>query len=371
MAKAKYSKGKDGYFRAKVWDGTYNPDGSKHRINLISKKSSADLEKKVNELKDKVYKREYVTSSDISLYDYAIEWLDTYKVNRSRNTYLMYRNIIDKHIIDLSDIPLQHLTHARLQSLINERVDRPRTCQQLALTLKQILKSASKAQLIPINVAHALVDDLELPSYKSKEKRALTELEIKAIKTADFTDREKCFVYLLYSCGLRRGEALALTKYDISLENAEISITKSMAFEVNKSYIKETKTVRGQRTVPMPGYLKDFLKDYIKTVDNYLITKVDGSEMTLSSFEKMWEQIIKKMNIAAGGTDTIRIIHGLTPHIFRHNYCTRLCYQVPAISTKMIAKLLGDTEKMVIDVYSHILVDKEQVNNSIETAISL
>jgi hypothetical protein len=37
----------------------------------------------------------------------------------------------------------------------------------------------------------------------------------------------------------------------------------------------------------------------------------------------------------------------------------------------MIAKLLGDTEKMVIDVYSHILVDKEQVNNSIETAISL
>ena len=100
MAKAKYSKGKDSYFRAKVWDGTYNPDGSKHRINIISKKSSADLEKKVNEFKDKVYKREYVTSSDISLYDYATEWLDTYKVNRSRNTYLMYKNIIDKHILD-------------------------------------------------------------------------------------------------------------------------------------------------------------------------------------------------------------------------------------------------------------------------------
>lgn len=41
------------------------------------------------------------------------------------------------------------------------------------------------------------------------------------------------------------------------------------------------------------------------------------------------------------------------------------------ISTKMITKLLGDDEKMVIDMYSHILVDKEQLNNSIETAISL
>lgn len=371
MAKAKYSKGKDGYFRAKVWDGTYNTDGSKHRINLISKKSSVDLEKKVNEFKDKVYKREYVSACNISLYDYAIEWLDTYKVNRARNTYLMYKNIIDKHIIDIGDIPMQNLTHARLQSLINDRVDRPRTCQQLALTLKQILKSASKAQIIPINVAHTLVDDLELPTYKSKEKRALTEIEIKAIKTADFTDREKCFVYLLYGCGLRRGEALALTKYDISLEKSEISITKSMAFETNKSYIKSTKTSRGQRTVPMPTYLFDFIKSYMNTVDDYLVTKVDGSEMTLSSFEKMWKKIIEKMNFAVGGTDTIRLIHGLTPHIFRHNYCTRLCYQVPSISTKMIAKLLGDTEKMVIDVYSHILVDKEQVNTSIETAISL
>ena len=371
MAKAKYSKGKDGYFRAKVWDGTYNADGSKHRINLISKKSSADLEKKVNTFKDRVAKREYVSVCDISLYEYALEWLDTYKVNRSRNTYLMYKNIIDKHIIDLADTPLQSLTHSRLQILINDRSDRPRTCQQLLLTLRQVLKSAAKSQLIPINVSYELFDGLELPTYKTEEKRALTDLEIKAIKTADFTDREKCFVYLLYGCGLRRGEALALTKYDISLEKAEISVNKSMAFDVNNSYIKETKTARGQRTVPMPGYLKDFLKGYIKTVDGYLITKADGAMATQSSFDRMWEQIIKKMNIAVGGTDEVKVIHNLTPHIFRHNYCTRLCYQVPAISTKMIAKLLGDTERMVSEVYSHILAEKEQVNDSIEKAISL
>ena len=371
MAKAKYSKSKDGYFRAKVWDGTYNADGSKHRINLTSKKSSADLEKRVNVLKDKVTKREYVSVCDISLYEYALEWLDTYKVNRSRNTYLMYKNIIDKHIIDLADIPLQSLTHSRLQVLINDRSDRPRTCQQLLLTLRQVLKSAAKSQLIPINVSYELVADLELPAYKSKEKRALADLEIKAIKTADFIDREKCFVYLLYGCGLRRGEALALTKYDISFEKAEINVCKSMAFDGNNSYIKETKTVRGQRTVPMPGYLFDFLKEYIKTVDNYLITKADGSMSTQSSFDRMWEQIIKKMNTAAGGTNEVKAIHNLTPHIFRHNYCTRLCYQVPAISTKMIAKLLGDTERMVSEVYSHILAEKERVNDSIEKAISL
>ena len=43
MAKAKYKKLEDGTFRTKIWDGTYNPDGSKHRVNLKSDKSSADL----------------------------------------------------------------------------------------------------------------------------------------------------------------------------------------------------------------------------------------------------------------------------------------------------------------------------------------
>ena len=59
-------------------------------------------------------------------------------------------------------------------------------------------------------------------------------------------------------------------------------------------------------------------------------------------------------------------IVGLTPHIFRHNYCTELCYQVPMISTKKIAKLMGDTEKMVLDVYSHIIEEKEDITGVLD-----
>ena len=53
MAKAKYKRGTDGYYRTKAWDGTFNADGTKHRINLKSDKSSRDLENQVNELKIK------------------------------------------------------------------------------------------------------------------------------------------------------------------------------------------------------------------------------------------------------------------------------------------------------------------------------
>jgi len=60
MAKAKYTKTKAGYFRTKVWDGPYNADGSKHRIDVTSKKSSADLERKVNEIKNRVIQNDFI-----------------------------------------------------------------------------------------------------------------------------------------------------------------------------------------------------------------------------------------------------------------------------------------------------------------------
>ena len=40
-------------------------------------------------------------------------------------------------------------------------------------------------------------------------------------------------------------------------------------------------------------------------------------------------------------------------------------------ATINLSRLLGDTERMVSDVYSHILEEKEQVNESIEKAVLL
>jgi integrase len=78
----------------------------------------------------------------------------------------------------------------------------------------------------------------------------------------------------------------------------------------------------------------------------------------------MWARILKGLNAAGAKAD------GLTAHVFRHNYCTMLCYQIPAVSIKMIAQLLGDTEKMVIEVYNHILLEKEDTASAIEKALN-
>ena len=79
MAKAKYKQNSRGAWETKIWDGTYNADGSKHRKRLVSRKSSADLEKQVNKLKNEVENGKFVQNTDIMFLDYAKHWLQMKK----------------------------------------------------------------------------------------------------------------------------------------------------------------------------------------------------------------------------------------------------------------------------------------------------
>lgn len=363
MAKAKYKQNSRGEWETKIWDGTYNADGSKHRKRLVSKKSSADLEKQVMRLKSDVENGQYVQSTDIMFTDYAKEWLRVKKGVREKNTRKMYQNIIEKHLAFLDGVKLSDIRNSHFQMAINNTLNQPRTCQQIYITFKQILKMAVTDNYIGSGMFEMICADINLPKYTKPSKRPLTKEEKDAIKKADFTDREKAFVYIIYSCGLRRGEALALSKFDFKFADDKntVSITKTLIFDKNASEIKDMpKTDNGIRTLPIPNSTAIFLKSYVSGLNGtYLFTCLDGSPITHSSYVKMWASIVKKMNYSIGGTDAFPKIGGLTAHIFRHNYCTNLCYKVPEISVKMIANLMGDTEKMVLEVYNHIMEEKE------------
>ena len=240
MAKAKYSKNSRGEYETKIWDGTYNADGSKHRKRPVSKKSSADLERQVNQLKSEVENGQYVQSTDVGFLEYARGWLLTKKAAREMNTRKMYENIIETHLSFLEDVRLSDIRNSHFQLAINNALDKPRTCQQIEVTFKQIMKMAVADNYIGPGMYDKICNDVNLPKYIKKEKRPLTVEEKAAIPLADFTDREKAFVYIIYSCGLRRGEALALSKFDFKSQGGKyfVSITKTLIFPNNVSEIK-------------------------------------------------------------------------------------------------------------------------------------
>lgn len=351
-----------------VWDGTYNIDGSKHRKYIRSTKSSADLEKKVNEFRRQVEHEGAAKSAPVTFGVYAQRWLAISKSSKEKNTQNMYRYTLN-YFSSINHKFLSDINHSDFQSIINENIDKPRTCRTIKLTFSQIIKSAVRDHLLPKSVIDDILSDISLPKYQKPLKRALNELEKQAMKDADLDERKRAFISLLYYCGLRRGEALALTPDDFNWNDNTVSISKVIIYDSNKPLLKAyPKSDNGIRIIPLPDDSVKHIKPFVSSCsDSFLFHAENNDMMTAIGYRRMWESIICSMNIALGydpQQKKKRIekpIQGLTAHAFRHNYCTELCYKVPAISTKMIAKLLGDTEKMVLDVYSHIMENKENV----------
>lgn len=381
----RYTKSNDGYYRTSVWDGTYK-NGKKHYKQFAAKTNDA-LCKMVENYKIAIKTGDAVANTETSVYEYAKRWMDLTKSNKSQHTKDMYDNLINKHIVNL-DMALTDLNFSTVQWFLNKYNDRPRTAQQLVMCLKQVVKMAIKDRLLPRDALLSLFEDISTPKYKSAEKRALTDEEKTSLSKADFTDQEKAFIYTIYATGMRKEEALALTVFDIDFNKSEIRINKTRVFVSSGTLLQQfTKSDNGYRTIPMPDYLKDLLQEYVKSLHGTeLFTKHDGSEITKSSYRRMFESIKKKMK-SAYLTECAKKddfdpkfvdwnavgFEDLSAHLFRHNYCTMLCYEAVKgnISTKRIAKLLGDTENMVLKVYSHIIEEKEKPVEAIAAAVAL
>ncbi len=368
---AKYKKRKDGRYATTVLAG-WRADGKPNNV-FLSAKTEKELKDKVLEVKMKLKAGQLVKTQDTLLKDYADNWLDTYKTSVGLNTKAMYKNAINVHIKpELGHLPLNKLVRSDVQKLINDHHEHPRTCEIIKLTLVQILNSAIEDKLIIENVAKKAT----LPKYHRTEKRALTELEKSAIKKADFTPRERAFVMLLFFFGLRRGEALALTKADIDLKNRILTVNKIVIFDVNTPIIKTgSKSDAGNRSIPIPDSVWGLLRDYLKTVDSfYLFPGKNYQTLSKTQYTRMWDNIIKKMN-AAVITDKEKLIgaepiQDLTAHIFRHNYCTMLYYS--GISQKKAVELMGHSDiKMIMEVYAHLDDQKEAVQDKLNKAIAL
>ncbi len=240
------------------------------------------------------------------------------------------------------------------------------------MTMSQILSCAIDDKLIYENVAKKVT----LPKRHKKERRALTDLEKEAIKKADFTLQEQAFIMLLFYFGLRRGEALALSRHDIDLKKKILFVNKTVIFDKNNPIIKiGAKSDAGNREIPVPESVTAFLRGFLKSSDTfYLFPGKHTETLSKTQYVKMWDRIIRKMNDAVTSEREKIIgaepITDLTAHIFRHNYCTMLYYS--GISQKKAVELMGHSDiRMIMEVYAHLDEEKEAVQEKLNAAIAL
>lgn len=84
---------------------------------------------------------------------------------------------------------------------------------------------------------------------------------------------------ILYWCGIRLGELLALTAEDFDFEKKTLRINKSYQHIRGKDVITTPKTIKSNRVLTLPDFLAEEMQDYISRLP-YL--KVDDRIFTIT-----------------------------------------------------------------------------------------
>ena len=223
--------------------------------------------------------------------------------------------------------------------------------------------------IIPRNIATKLAP----VGYKPAETRTLTELEEQAILTAKLAPDERAFIYLSLFAGLRRGEALAQIKAGnektIDLSHDLITVRRNVVFgsNGNKGILKQSpKTDASNRTIPIITPLKKALQIYAE-IDNktsYLFANSLGELYSRTSYRRLWERIIKKLNAAVGTEENPEPIADLHSHILRHTFATYLA--AANVHPSVTQKLMGHSSaKITLDIYTHLPLNNRYIYSPI------
>ena len=125
---------------------------------------------------------------------------------------------------------------------------------------------------------------------------------------------------ILYYSGLRCGEVLALTPADIDLDKKVIHVTKTFHRLHNEDVITAPKTKNSVRSVPIPGFLRGQIGDYMKRIYG-----LKATDRIIPLTDRSLRAALKR-ECARSGVKRIRV------HDLRHPYVkstTKIIFFLP------------------------------------------
>ena len=196
--------------------------------------------------------------------------------------------------------------------------------QNQVVNAVKIYFSAIQQKKIDVELIHRPRREKVLPNVLSKE-------EVKAILDAHVNIKHKMMLSLIYSCGLRCGELLALHPVHID----------------SKRNIVWLKCAKGKkdRIVPLSPLILKMLREYYKIYKpkTYLF---EGQNMGIPYDARSLQLILKQALQKTGFTKPV------TLHWLRHSYATHLLES--GTDLRYIQELLGHSSSKTTEIYTHV-----------------
>ena len=167
---------------------------------------------------------------------------------------------------------------------------------------------------------------------------------------SSFDEKEEMYrmiFQMLFWCGCRIGEVLAIYYEDVDFENCTVSISKTYYRRNKTDYITSPKTESSNRKVAIPKFLIEELREYTSK-----LYELNGEDrifpVTERAVQKKLKQKTEKLELTP-----IRV------HDLRHSHIAFLIEK--GVQPLVIAKRVGhDSVNTTMNIYGHLYPDKQK-----------
>ena len=267
----------------------------------------------------------------------ADEWWEEAKPRLASQTIKVYRPAMRRVVEEYGEIHVKDI--------------KPKDVSRFFLRLAKeglALKTFGNTRTVLNQIlSHAVVEgDAESnPSTYVPTPKGLSQTKRGAASEADertFADSADVWIFPTISLhtGLRKGEILALQWRDVDFDRKLIYVTKSVAHDGDRPYIKQPKTEAGKRFVPLlDALMEEFLKIPDRDPDHYIVSD-DGTRPLTNRRYQTLSAAYKR----ATGTSC-------TAHQLRHSFATT-AFEA-GLDPKTVQEIVGHKQvSTTLDLYT-------------------
>ena len=330
----------------------------KKQKNMGSYPLKRDASRRLNEVKEEIYKEELLLPNEMKMEEFILDFLEKYKVNLSITTYKVYLRICKKYIIPLlGDIKLSDIRPIHVQNYVDDLVGilTPQTIRIHLNILNLAFKRAYRLKLIKENV----VQFVEVPKNKKFKNEIYNAEDMRILLEKCHKTPLELPIIIASGLGLRISEIMGLPWNNIDFNDFTITVEKITVRDEGKVILKEPKTESSVRTISAPKEIILMLKQLKK---ERLAAKLKGEKQhrELIFYDKNLEPIAPdviskkfKYFLEVNNLKHIRF------HDLRHSHVTMLIdAKVPL---KVISERVGHSSvNTTLNIYSHALKEMDQ-----------
>lgn len=272
-------------------------------------------------------------------------WLQVKAGRVKPKTYVGYVSLLEVQVLPRwRDVPVSTITTSDIEAWVSDLtaggLSASRTRQAYAV-LSGVLDTAVKARNLAVTPAQAV----GLPPMPQTQRRYLTMAQLEAL--ADAAGDYGPFMRVLGYCGLRWGEAVALTVAKCDLLRSRLVVDRALV-DINGVLSLGTTKSGKRREVPVSRFLRDELAGHLagKGPDDLVFPAPRGGYLRNANFRR------NHFDKAAASIG----LDGLVPHELRHTAAS-LAIKSGA-NIKVVQTMMGHASAtMTWDRYGHLYDD--------------